>query len=1158
MMTRVWRVWLITLLTVLVTRAAAQEAEEGREWCGAAAEEALPAWDYCADGGNPVTVEVKAVSGPNLDPSSDVFLKLVGTEGTTQDIRIASEEGGTKRRVQTSAADVGPLEAVIVRSDSKDKAAHWRCKTITVFSYYRWFQCGCTDELSAASPSAEYTLSASEPYEVTIETGGDDKASTQGSITGGTSAHVRIRATSVGKIKAIRLTNTAADDPWFCDTLKLKRQDGSAVSFRVRRWIGTPYPTTAEVGLGEESGSCHISCRTRLIGATGSTTPEGPNMIKVLCPSNYQADEAQFVSSSICGATLIVTEVSSLGTLGEFTEASARKACRDMGCHDVEGEYYCAVAMGGIHCKGDEESFLKCTFDVKCTFGANHILDVAVMCTNNPPAKTPAKGTLRILSAAGAHANEGRLEVYLPSRDLSKWWSTVCDDNWMAASERIACLQMGYAGAARGGAHKESCTDYKGVNVCGPAGTRIICLMDFMCDGSESQLLQCPYTTGSDIYCSHDEDVVVSCEGDNGDPSGSGLHQKDPPPTFVHYSFPPKTKLTCSDTIASKLGGGGLVGTTVVATCEGSCSDAGVQVVGTLIYSEASPVCKAAVHAGVIGDGGGDVTLTLKHPIHHYTGTKRGEITSVSADIDGSKSFVVSRPTPNVLARLAETKQPHYAGVGVPPPTTSTATTATSFMEVSATSAAAPTALPHPRYAPVGWHGFNGDNWIAASDLPDADKVRGLTSFSVACRVRVMGEHTHRISNGFSQCNGFSLSVGDNDELVFDQICSPSPGVTSGSRVTYFQPEKYVAMYVNGLATDFEFELTTRLAIGRLSGDITAVHIYDYVLSQDDVNKDMDMSFEHPFGGVGTSRRHTTDGRLCTSPCKTSPPPPATCNVTTDSLGGGRVSMRRPHPRYGKLTTRVLFGIREKSVSASPAGRHFPASIVQDLNDVREYEHNSGGQGMDDSDVSPKFGPSLGFGKSTGVIPSVGAIVPAWFNEMVVRPIQTQLWLPRVTRTPTDTTTTATATATTATAPATTPATATNRNQRRRGRRGRRGGGAVGQVRRFVDRTIVNPGETEEQRVARHIRQTALRAYREITATPGFRFTTITAEALGWELHDATRARAPAGARRMAVAFQITPRAAGYFEVMENRDLTEQELDAINRFLQQLVAAADA
>ncbi|CEM37758.1 unnamed protein product [Vitrella brassicaformis CCMP3155] len=517
--------------------------------CEASAEEGSPGWGFCAsDGGNPVTIEVKAVSGPNLDPSSDVFLKLVGTEGTTQDIRIASEEGGTKRRVQTSAADVGPLEAVIVRSDSKDKAAHWRCKTITVFSYYRWFQFGCTDELSAASPSAEYTLSGSEPYEVTIETDGDDKAGTQGSIelsiigqgrstgskhlkTGlfpGTSAHVRIRAASVGKIKAIRLTNTAADDPCFCDSLKLKRQDGSAVSFHVRRWIGTPYPTTAEVGLGEEAGGelplMHISCRTRLndpilIGATSSSTP---NMIKVLCPSNCQADEAQFVlgsgvhpaSSSICGAalhdgvmwpsgaTLIVTvvkdglpayyktdnpasgilaeeyvpgagqregeafyvyradsiddidkdvrvvdadgqlsavgrlevrrdgvwgSVCGVGSLGEFTEASARKACREMGythgllpprgCHDVEGEYYCAeagypVAMGGIHCKGDEESFLKCTFDDKpvdrC---ANHIFDVAVLRTNNPPAKTPAKGTLRILSAAGSPANEGRLEL---------------------------------------------------------------------------------------------------------------------------------------------------------------------------------------------------------------------------------------------------------------------------------------------------------------------------------------------------------------------------------------------------------------------------------------------------------------------------------------------------------------------------------------------------------------------------------------------------------------------------------------------------------------------------------------------------------------------------------------------------------------------------
>lgn len=33
--------------------------------------------------------------------------------------------------------------------------------------------------------------------------------------------------------------------------------------------------------------------------------------------------------------------------------------------------------------------------------------------------------------------------------------------------------------------------------------------------------MQCPHTVSEDVYCVHEEDVVVSCEGD-GDSSGTG------------------------------------------------------------------------------------------------------------------------------------------------------------------------------------------------------------------------------------------------------------------------------------------------------------------------------------------------------------------------------------------------------------------------------------------------------------------------------------------------------------------------------------------------------------------------------------------------------------------------------------------------------------
>lgn len=88
--------------------------------------------------------------------------------------------------------------------------------------------------------------------------------------------------------------------------------------------------------------------------------------------------------------------------------------------------------------------------------------DVAVQCTNNPPDREPQPGTLRIVDGTGAPSltGVGRLEFYQDG------FGTVCDDGWTKESERVACLEMGYAGLKGGGYSQHPCSDIAGVSFC--------------------------------------------------------------------------------------------------------------------------------------------------------------------------------------------------------------------------------------------------------------------------------------------------------------------------------------------------------------------------------------------------------------------------------------------------------------------------------------------------------------------------------------------------------------------------------------------------------------------------------------------------------------------------------------------------------------------
>ncbi|KAK7102108.1 macrophage scavenger receptor types I and II-like [Littorina saxatilis] len=111
--------------------------------------------------------------------------------------------------------------------------------------------------------------------------------------------------------------------------------------------------------------------------------------------------------------------------------------------------------------------------------------------------------TGRVRLVGGSHYWEGRVEVYQYGV-----WGTVCDDFWDDTDARVVCRELGYESS---GAEAHSHAHFG-------RGSGVILLDDVRCQGWETELTDCTYTThGTSMFgsCSHSEDAGVSCNGDN-------------------------------------------------------------------------------------------------------------------------------------------------------------------------------------------------------------------------------------------------------------------------------------------------------------------------------------------------------------------------------------------------------------------------------------------------------------------------------------------------------------------------------------------------------------------------------------------------------------------------------------------------------------------
>ena len=96
--------------------------------------------------------------------------------------------------------------------------------------------------------------------------------------------------------------------------------------------------------------------------------------------------------------------------------------------------------------------------------------------------------------AGGDLTYEGRVEIYRQNR-----YTTVCSDGWSQEDANVFCRQIGYPGAE----FTYELAEFG-------EGSGIIQIRNVECDGTETDIRDCPFNTDTS-NCTHAQDAGVRC-----------------------------------------------------------------------------------------------------------------------------------------------------------------------------------------------------------------------------------------------------------------------------------------------------------------------------------------------------------------------------------------------------------------------------------------------------------------------------------------------------------------------------------------------------------------------------------------------------------------------------------------------------------------------
>jgi hypothetical protein len=133
------------------------------------------------------------------------------------------------------------------------------------------------------------------------------------------------------------------------------------------------------------------------------------------------------------------------------------------------------------------------------------------------------------------------------------------------------------------------------------------------------------------------------------------------PISFKTKSGIPPMRITCEDSVNKSPFNQEHPGSRIIVICPENCSKTKLNVYGTEIYADMSPICPAAIHWGAISDRGGEVEFLIEGSQNYFKGTKGFGISSQPKDayirsfrFTGIKAAVFYRFKENFMGKLEE------------------------------------------------------------------------------------------------------------------------------------------------------------------------------------------------------------------------------------------------------------------------------------------------------------------------------------------------------------------------------------------------------------------------------------------------------------------------------------------------------------------------